>query len=163
MKKTFAILSIFISIHSISKAQVDHKAIGARLGGNGNINGIEFSYQHPVGDMNRVELDVGFRGNKYYQYMQVTGMYHWVWTIDRGLNWYVGPGAAIGFWAHQDKFGYKENGSYVGAGGQIGLEYDFNEIGTPILLSIDARPMFDFIGYDTGFGWGAALGVRYTF
>ena len=70
-----------------------------------------------------------------------------------------------GFWSWKYKVGnqkYSESGVGVGVGGQLGIEYDFNANGAPILLSLDARPMFDLIN-DGGFGYGAALGVRYTF
>ena len=48
----------------------------------------------------------------------------------------------------------------IGAGGQIGLDYQFN---APIQLSLDVRPMWNFIGHVTGFNYGAALGIRYAF
>jgi hypothetical protein len=89
----------------------------------------------------------------------LAGIYHWDWNIVESLNWYIGPGAMVGFY-HYD--GYQD---YVGValGGQIGLEYDFNSLDVPILISVDARPMWDFIGDNAGIGWGGALGVRYTF
>ncbi|MDX9932620.1 MAG: hypothetical protein RB294_08550, partial [Bacteroidales bacterium] len=76
-----------------------------------------------------------------------------------GLNWYIGPGAGLGLyhWDNDDDY------INIALGGQLGLEYDFNKNGAPILLSIDIRPMWDFLGDYAGFGWGAALGVRYTF
>jgi len=47
-------------------------------------------------------------------------------------------------------------------GGQIGLEYDFSSLGAPILLSLDTRPMWDFLGENAGFGWGMALAIRFV-
>lgn len=82
----------------------------------------------------------------------------WVWNIDGGLNWYIGPGASIGFYSYDNDAAYLN----LALGGQIGLEYDLTPSGTPILFSIDARPMWDFIGNNNGFGWGAALSIRYT-
>ena len=93
--------------------------------------------------------------------MFLSGVYQWDWNLTSGLNWYVGPGAALGFY-NWDDGKTSSSGLNLGLGGQIGLEFDFNEMGAPILLSLDARPMFDFIGYDNGLGWGAALGVRYV-
>ena len=157
MKKTF-IISILLFASYLAQAQVNPHAIGIRLGGNGNINGAEVSYQHGLSERNRLEFDLGVGGNNNHARTSLIGVFHWDWNITKGLNWYVGPGVALGFHT------YRDGGNYVnvGLGGQIGLEYDFNSIGAPILISIDGRPMWDFLGDVSGLGWGAALGVRYT-
>lgn len=77
------------------------------------------------------------------------------------MNWYVGPGAQLGF--YQNKWNTNDDGITLALGGQIGLEFDFNELGAPLLLSLDTRPMWGFIGGGSGFGYGGALGLRYTF
>lgn len=41
------------------------------------------------------------------------------------------------------------------------MEYDFGKHGTPILFSIDTRPMWTLTGYEVGLGWGGALGLKY--
>ncbi len=48
----------------------------------------------------------------------------------------------------------------AGLDGQIGIEYKFRDL--PILVSLDARPMWDFPGDVNGLGWGGAPGLRYT-
>jgi hypothetical protein len=161
MKKLVIIITVLMSISLSSLAQVNPHAIGLRFGGDGNINGAEISYQQAFGDVNRLELDLGFKGYRNYNDMFVAGIYHWVWNLNGGLNWYAGPGAAVGFYNWDDGT-TNDSGISLGIGGQIGLEFDFNELGAPILISMDARPMIDVVGYDNGFGWGAALGVRYT-
>ncbi|MDD2279591.1 MAG: hypothetical protein PHD06_10515 [Bacteroidales bacterium] len=163
MKKVLTILFLISSVSFYTQAQVNPHAIGLRFGGDGSSNGAEISYQHGLSNLNRLEFDLGFRGYKDYSNMFVSGTYQWDWNITEGLNWYVGPGAALGFYSWRgDDDDRKSSGASVGIGGQIGLEYDFNKHGAPILLSIDTRPMFDFVGYNNGFGWGASLGVRYT-
>ncbi len=159
MKKTFLLLIATFAFGVLAFSQVNPHAIGLRFGGNGEINGAEISYQHGIGDANRLELDLGFGGNSKHSRMFLAGIYHWDWNITSGLNWYVGPGASVGFYTYDGYDGYIN----VALGGQIGLEYDFNTLGAPILLSIDARPMWDFLGDNAGLGWGAALGIRYTF
>lgn len=135
-------------------------AIGARLNGSHTHYGGEISYQHGFGDKNRLEIDLGFRGHNNYSNIAISGVYHWVWNLTDGLNWYIGPGARLGFYSgknnNEDDFG-------INIGGQIGLEYDFSTHGTPLQLSIDVRPMWNFIGNYGGFGYGAALGIRYIF
>ncbi|MFT7155795.1 MAG: hypothetical protein ACI8Q1_000798 [Parvicella sp.] len=161
MKRIAMIFCLFCSLGITTQAQVNPHAIGLRFGGNGNTNGAQVTYQHGVSSINRFELDLGFRGRKYYSDMFVSGTYQWVWNITDNLNWYIGPGAALGFYDWDDGK-TRSSGINLGIGGQIGIEYDFNPLGAPILVSIDSRPMFDFIGYDSGFGWGRALSVRYT-
>lgn len=161
MKKTIVILTVIMSLGYFAQAQVSPHAIGLRFGGDGHSNGAEISYQHGLSSGNRLELNLGFSGYKHYNSLFVSGTYQWVWNIVSGLNWYVGPGAAVGFYNY--KGSSKSSGASLGIGGQLGLEFNFNKLGAPILLSVDTRPMFDFVGYDNGFGWGAALGIRYTF
>lgn len=158
MKKVLILVAFVFGFGVLASAQVNPRAIGLRLGG-GTYSGGEISYQHGFGTSNRLELDLGFGGYSGHNRMFLAGIYHWNWNIVQGLNWYVGPGASVGFYhynGHEDYIG-------VAVGGQIGIEYDFNSLGAPLLLSIDGRPMWDFVGDNAGIGWGAALGIRYTF
>lgn len=143
-------------------AQVNANAIGLRFNGDGRGNGVEVSYQHGFGDANRLELDFGGRSHKNWHHFGIFAGYHWVWNLTDGLNWYIGPGAGIGF--YQSRFNY-DDGVTLAIGGQIGLEYDFNTMGAPILVSLDARPLWEVWEYYDyyAFGYGAALSVRYTF
>ena len=157
MKKLILVFVVFcMGFHA--ESQVNPHAIGLRFGGNGDVNGAEISYQHGLQDVNRLEIDLGIASNKNHNRMFVTGIYHWNWNIVDALNWYIGPGASVGL------FSYNSSDSYlnIAIGGQIGIEYDFMKKNVPILLSIDARPMWDFLGDHSGLGWGAALGIRYV-
>ncbi len=156
--KKILFVSIFALMFSMfASAQVNPNAIGLRFGG-GSLGGAEVSYQKGLGS-NRLELDFGWGGNSNHSRMYLSGIFHWNWNIVEGLNWYVGPGASIGYYQ------IKNVNDYLGVavGGQIGLEYDFNSLGAPILLSLDSRPMFDLLGDYEPFWWGVALAVRYTF
>ena len=158
MKKQLIILLIFLSASFYATAQVNSQAIGLRGGGNGVISGGEISYQYGLSNANRLELDFGFRVGSTQSRLFAVGIYHWVWNITDGLNWYIGPGAGVGLYSYDNNAGYLN----IALGGQIGIEYDFNTLDIPILLSVDARPMWDFLGDNSGLGWGAALGIRYT-
>ena len=165
MKKRIVAILIGISVSVSASAQVNPHAIGLR-GGYGNYGGGgEVTYQHGFGSSNRLELDLGWRGNNGingFRHTALSGIYHWVWNLDGGLNWYIGPGAQLGF--YDSKFNNSnDDGMTLDIGGQIGLEFDFNELGAPILLSLDSRPMWGFIGGTSGFGYGAAFSLRYTF
>jgi hypothetical protein len=163
MKRIGIIVLLAIGISQTSQAQVNPHAIGIR-GGSGNFGyGGEISYQHGLGSANRLEVDLGWRGNNGngYRHTAITGVYHWVWNITNGLNWYVGPGAQIGL--YQDKWNNNNDGITLGLGGQIGIEYDFNTLGAPILLGLDTRPMWGFNGGVSGIGYGGAFSLRFTF
>ncbi len=155
MKKAIVLAAVAVAMCLTANAQVDKNAIGLRLGG-GSFSGAEISYQLGLSAKNRLELDLGFGGNKNYNVIGVAGIYQWVWPIGGdGFNWYAGPGAALSMNSGKDDH---DNFFGLGIGGQIGIAYKFN---IPLQLSIDTRPMFDFLADSDGFGWGLALGVRY--
>ena len=163
MKKLLIALVCMVAMATNGNAQVNPHALGVR-GGSGNFGfGGEISYQHGLGDANRLELDLGWRGNSgnNSRHIGITGIYHWVWNITSGLNWYVGPGAQVGLYNNSGVS--NEDGITLALGGQLGLEYDFNHLGAPILLGLDTRPMWGFIGGGSGLGYGGAFSLRFTF
>jgi len=164
MRKLRFIIVLLIGFSLNAQSQVNPHAIGIRgLSGNFGFGG-EISYQHGLGSANRLEVDIGWRGNNGingYGHSALTGIYHWVWNITDGLNWYVGPGAQLGL--YRDKWNDNDDGITLGLGGQIGLEYDFNTLGAPLLLGLDTRPMWGFNGGVSGIGYGAAFSLRFTF
>lgn len=165
MKKIIGLIILLFSFVQFGQAQVQPQAIGLRLGGHSGATGAEISYQHGLSASNRVELDLGFGANRNHSRIQFTAIYHWVWNIDGGLNWYIGPGASLGLYSYDANHKYYNDygDGYINAslGGQIGLEYKFS--GIPLQISLDTRPMWDFIGDRAGLGWGGALGIRYIF
>lgn len=176
MKKALFTLLV-TALASIANAQVHDRTLGLRLGSSNFGYGSELSYQHGLGSTNRLELDAGLRSNNHYNTLGASIIYHWVWNISGGFNWYIGPGGQVGFYNHRSNHNhgngvghnhndedFRENGLIVNIGGQIGIEYDFNEHGVPIQLSLDTRPMWGlFSTYRSGLGYGGALGIRYTF
>jgi hypothetical protein len=161
MKKYLLILVFFSAALFTANAQVNSNAIGLRLGG-GTVFGGEVSYQKGISAKNRIELDFGYNGSNSYNMLFVAGIFHWDFNIVEGLNWYIGPGAMAGLWTWNI---LDQNKSSIGfaVGGQVGLEYDFSSLDVPLLVSIDARPMWNFNSDWGGFGFGSALGVRYIF
>jgi hypothetical protein len=91
---------------------------------------------------------------------RVTGLYEIHGNIEgaRGLKWYVGPGAHIGFYNYK---GFAGDKAIAGIDGVLGLDYKINK--APLNLSIDWQPSFEFAD-SRGFvgSWGG-LGIRYTF
>jgi len=94
--------------------------------------------------------------------VRITGLYeiHGDFADARGLKWYVGPGAHIGFYDYYNHNNHID-GTILGIDGVLGLDYKFKA--APINMSLDWQPSFEFGDY-VGFvsNWGG-LGIRYTF
>jgi len=162
MKKILLVITLMLGATTASIGQVNQNALGLR-GGSGNYGaGVELTYQKGMGDDNRLELDLGLRSSSNNSHFVLTGIYHWVKNITNDLNWYIGPGVQLGLFQHKNNFIGKE-GITIGLGGQIGIEFDFNSLDIPLLLSIDTRPMLGFVGGVSGFNYGGNLALRYTF
>lgn len=155
MKKIFAVA---IALLIISTVQAQSKttnsssyktALGVKVWDGGGI-----SFKQFVNGNNALEL-IGYFWN---QGARITGLYeiHGPITGAAGLQWYIGPGAHIGF--YNTKYG---DGAFAGLDGVLGLDYKFK--GAPINMSLDWQPSFEF-GNNRGFvgSWGG-LGIRYTF
>ena len=117
-----------------------------------------------------------------YGGFRITGLYEFqkAFANGKGLQWYAGIGAHIGFY-NGNYYGYKYYGYYgegyydkngnwhptgyrdhyttVGIDGILGLEYVFADV--PLSLSLDIKPYFDIIGRGDRFGDGA-LSIRYV-
>ncbi len=111
------------------------------------------SLKHFTGGNNAIE-GIGYF---WRQGFRITGLYEIHGPINgaSGLQWYIGPGAHVGF--YNSRYG---NASFIGIDGVLGLDYKFN--GAPINISLDWQPSFEF-GDNRGFvgNWGG-LGIRYT-
>lgn len=155
MRKIFVGLSVLLFV-SASQAQSKSAngsyyktALGVKVWDGGGI-----SFKHFLSDKNAVEL-IGYfwsRGTR------ITGLYeiHGPISGATGLQWYIGPGAHVGFYT--TKYG---DGAFIGLDGVLGLDYKFKK--APINMSLDWQPSFEF-GDSRGFvgSWGG-LGIRYTF
>lgn len=162
MKKLILVAIITVLTAFSSFTQVNPHAIGFRGGADNYGSGAELSYQHGLGDANRLELDLGWSSRKNHSDIYISGIYHWVFNISGGFNWFVGPGANLGL--HSDRDDNDNDGVTLGVGGQIGIEYDFNANGVPLMIGLDTRPMWRLLGYGNGNGFfGGALSLRYTF
>ncbi len=133
-------------------------ALGVRFAV-GSALGVGLSYQRAMKNKHRLELDLdGLRVSSAGSYFAVAGIYHWLFSISQNLNWYIGPGASLLI-----SSGGKNNDGYVGIGigGQAGLEYNLEEaLKFPLLVSLDTRPMFNFLG-TSSYNFSLFLGLRY--
>ena len=149
MKKA---LLLVVAIFTMSTMTIAQTNLGVRLGA-GYGYGLELSGQFGMGS-NRLEADLGFSSyHNDWTYINLCGIWQWTWEISGPWGWYAGVGANLGVYSGEyDGFG-------LGVAAQIGLEFNPN---IPLQFTLDVRPNWGFVGY-SGFGWGAALGIRYKF
>ena len=162
MKKlVLAALMLFGFLLNAQAQDIASNALGIRTGDNDGF-GVEISYQKRLSDVNRLEFDLGFRDNKNYDAWKLSGIYQWVWNLDGNFNWYAGFGAGIGSLDISNDNFDGDDGLFVNANGNIGIEYDFN---IPLLISLDFRPELGLVNDfgDNDLGLDIALGLRYQF
>jgi len=160
--KKLTVFIISLCATYLVHAQSPSDALGVRFDGGDGI-AAEISYQKFIGGNNRLEFDLGFDDDGYYEGFKFSLLYHWVGEMGSGFYWYVGAGGSIGGWSHHhdhgpfDDDGYDE-GFFLDADGQLGVEYEFP---IPLQISLDLRPEFGLINDD--FDARIGLGLRYRF
>ena len=161
MKKVILVLVFFsVALLSVKAQDIANNAIGLRLGDNDGLGG-EISYQTRLSDTNRLEIDLGFRDrSNENDAFKLTGIYQWVWNIDGGFNWYAGFGAGVGSWSNNNDLSDDDDGLFLNADGNVGIEYNFE---IPLLLSLDFRPEIGVLGNYSDTDLDLALSIRYQF
>ena len=149
MKKVLILVVAALGFAVAASAQP--RAIGARVGYGG-----EFSYQHSFGS-NFGELDLGWYAHNF----DVVGIYDFVLGGNGLVNFYLGPGAYLGFYNNGPYHDHR-SGVLGGIAGQIGVEWNIPQI--PLQISIDWRPVYLFAYEDAPFRYESfGLGIRYRF
>jgi len=161
MKITTILSAVFLFATATLSAQniADH-TLGLRLGDSDGF-GAEISYQKSIGSYNRAEFNLGWRDSREFDAFKLAGVYQWVRNFDGGFNWYYGVGGGVGSADFENPD--TDDGVFVFAAGNLGIEYDFD---IPLLISIDIRPeigILGFDGFDNDFLFDFALGLRYQF
>ena len=159
MKKYCLVILFVFAFSGLIKAQNYETAIGIR---GGFAPGL--TVKHFLTDKTAVE---GIFSTRWGGFM-ITGLYEIEAPAfdTEGLSWYYGGGAHIGFWNSSNSDNpwweddHNDNYTILGIDGIIGLSYTFAEI--PINVSIDWKPMINFVGYSGFWGDMAAISVRYT-
>ncbi|WP_233377476.1 hypothetical protein [Maribellus sp. CM-23] len=143
IKRTLLALSIILGSVIVGNAQELGVRFGDVSGGNVAIDGI-FS----TGQFSRIHADVSFGDG-----LGVDLIWDFIYRpiTDEAFNWYMGVGPYAVF---DDPF-------WLGAAGEIGLEYKFNSI--PISLSVDWRPELSLVEETDFHAGGFGLNIRYVF
>ena len=163
MKKTVLLTFVLALLVSVS-AFAQPRTIGANIG-----YGVDFSYQHTLGQENMLDLNVSV---PLFSGIGVEATYDWInpfkthipWRYKGRWDWEMGVGAGAGVYFPPYLLGY------AGAAGHVGVSYDF---WFPLQLSVDWRPVLgvefgdrgDYAPvcfYTRGF-YGVTIGVRYRF
>ncbi|SHI39408.1 hypothetical protein [Aquimarina spongiae] len=156
----FIVAFIVASISTVQSQEISKHALGLRLGDDDGF-GAEISYQLGLSGNNRLEFDLGWRDFDFGDAIKFTGLYQWVFNLDKGFNWYVGPGGGFVYVDLDDNFpGGDDSDTYLFIAGDIGIEYNFN---IPILISLDFRPEIGFGDNDDDLDFDLGLGIRYQF
>lgn len=160
MKFLFAVFCfVVIGFFSLQAQEISKNAIGLRLGDDDGF-GAEISYQRGLGNAQRLEFDLGWRDSRNFDAVKLTGLYQWVWNIDKGFNWYAGPGGGFVLIDYDDIPDRDDSDTFIFIAGDIGVEYNFD---FPLLISLDFRPEIGFGNDDDDLGFDIGLGVRYQF
>lgn len=165
MKNLLLLLLVIATFSWQGTAQeISDHAIGIRISADNDGVGPEINYQHRMSDSNRIEVGLGWHGDRYRNTTKLTGIYQWVWEIENGFNWYAGPGAGLGIASYKYRRNYyphKDNKSdlFGFVTGAVGIEYNFD---FPLLVSFDFRPQFNF-GYADDISYDFGLSARYVF
>lgn len=158
MKKIVLAIVALFAMSSMATAQIQD--LGVRIGG-GQGYGAELSAMWGMGG-NRIETDLGWKGDDGYSMISLTGIYQWKGDLGSGFGWFAGAGARLAMWTW-DLPGNDGADFALAIAGQVGLEYNFDAI--PFQLTLDIRPQFWVLpDMDDRFQWGdIALGIRYRF
>ncbi len=164
MRITTLFTGLFLFATIVASAQdISEHALGLRLGDSDGF-GAEISYQKSIGRYNRAEFNLGWRDSRQFDAFKLSGVYQWVHQLDGNFNWYCGVGGGLGSVDFEPiPNGEDNDGLFVFAAGDIGVEYNFD---IPLLLSLDFRPEIGILGYDgfdNDFDFDIALGIRYQF
>lgn len=156
----------FLFIAQATQAQISKHAIGLRSN-YGWGYGSEITYQYGFNDVNRIQLDLGFRGSNYVSATNITATYQWVKdlpSLGDHFRWFYGGGASAGFLNYDSNFivhTYPTTSlNLVGIGG---IEYDFKTTADlPLLISFDMSPSISLLNsYYNSFYLNPALSIRW--
>ena len=144
MKKIVLLWALFYASQFVNAQEIGFR-LGNVAGGSAAIDGV-----FELGKFNRIHTDVSFGDGG----VGVEALWDFLYKPVDGetLKWYVGVGPPV-FFGNPDPF--------IGASGEIGLEYRFEEV--PIVLGLDWRPTL-WILEDTKFHAGSfGFNARYVF
>lgn len=155
MKRILTLILVLTVMTAGIQAQSYKSAIGLR---GGDPSGV--SFKTFLNSTNALELVVGtgYWGHNF----AITGFYEWQkptnWTPN--LDWFIGPGAHVGFWNDYYKNEYGTS-ILIGVDGIIGLEYTLDDI--PLNFALGVGPSFQLTSGPGWSYWNGGFAIRYVF
>lgn len=149
MRKIITKTLFAIAVMACTMASVNAQEIGVRFGGTNGAGGAAIDAVFGAGQFSRVHADLGF----YKGGMGIDALWDFIYRPLGGeeFNWYLGVGPSL----------YIGDDFWLGASGEIGLEYGFETV--PIVIGLDWRPTL-WIVEETKFGADSfGLNVRFVF
>jgi len=150
MKKLFALVllsgSLLLSVNNVN-AQTGGVELGLRFA---NANSAAVDFAMPLG-ANRMHAFLKLNNNGF----GVAGLYDWQFPFAEGFMFYPGLGLAVSVADN----GLGGTDMFLGAGGEAGVEYQFD---FPLTLGIDYQLRFGVVNY-TGYGDGWGINARWRF
>lgn len=155
-----SILVLLVSINTVQSQEIADHSIGLRLSESDGV-WVEIAYQAGLSTKTRIELDFGMQGKRNFNAIKLTGIYQWVFPIDEGLQWFVGPGLGGGLIDYEYVQNRSDSDLFGFITGDIGIEYNFD---FPLLLSLDFRPEIYFDQYNNdSINFNVGLSAKYQF
>jgi hypothetical protein len=158
MKKLLTVLALILTVH-FSQAQAVGQEYRTALG-------VKI-YPGAITVKHFIRPNVALEGlASFWNYgFRFTGLYELHQDIRgaRGLKWYVGAGAHIGFYNDDWRRRYddrEDDDLDIGLDGVLGLDYKIK--GVPFNISVDWQPSFTIIEHTDFRSWGG-FAIRYTF
>ncbi len=156
MRKIVLTVILALSIVTLAAAQDYNTGVGLRGGLSQGL-----TIKHFLGEKAAVE---GLLSTRWAGF-DITGLYeihNQAFEVDH-LRWYYGGGAHIGFWNGDNVSWGTAGESYtvIGIDGILGIEYSFSE--APINIGLDWKPAINLVGYNSFWGDGGAISIRYIF
>lgn len=149
MKRSLGKLLLIVAIVVTGIISANAQEIGVRFGGTNGAGGAAVDAVFSAGQFSRIHADFGFyRGG-----IGIDALWDFLYKPLSGeaFNWYLGAGPSL----------YLGNDFWLGASGEIGLEYRFSSV--PIAIGADWRPTL-WLVEETKFGANSfGLNVRFVF
>lgn len=141
------ILGLFL----VASLSISAQELGLRFGNisaSGESNNVAVDGIFSAGEFSRIHANLSFGDG-----VGVDALWDFIYRPlgDEAFSWYVGAGPSLFI---GDEF-------WLGASGEIGLEYAFN--GVPIVIGIDYRPTFWLLEETEFEAGGFGLNVRWRF
>lgn len=162
-KTLFLVLIICASVQSAFAQLSTQHAVGARFGTATGVN-----YRYTLNDVNAIEGILSVQSNSTNSRFRLVGLYQYHQPISGDFSWYWGYGGSVGSYttkAHTTADGTRfddRSELALSIDGVAGIEYNIPT--TPLAVSLDAKPYFDFLQSSSFRIFDAfALSIRFQF